>query len=57
MHTLSFYLLHFTGMFEFNNKSYFNLSWNLNMLRKLFLNNINYTYTCIINHRMSTPKI
>ena len=24
------------------------------MLRKLFLNNKNYTYTCIISHRMST---
>jgi hypothetical protein len=26
------------------------------MLRKLFLNNINYTYTCIISHRMLTTK-
>ena len=56
MHTLSSYLLPFTGMFDYNYKSNFILSWNLNMLRKLFLSNNNYTYTCIISHRMSTTK-
>jgi hypothetical protein len=41
-------------MFDLNNKSYLILSWNLNSLRKLFLNNINYAYTYIVDYRMST---
>jgi hypothetical protein len=54
MHTRNLYLLHFTCMFDYNYKSYFILSWNLNILRKLFLSNISYRYTCIVSHRMST---
>jgi hypothetical protein len=43
MHTHTLYLLHFTSMFDYNYTSYFILSWNLNSLHILFLNNIHYT--------------
>jgi uncharacterized protein (UPF0248 family) len=31
MHTLNIFLLHFTCMLDYNYKSYFSLSWNLNI--------------------------
>ena len=40
--------LNFTCMLDYNYKSYFILSWNLNMLRKLLLR-----YSCIVSHIMS----
>ena len=56
MHTLNLYLLHFTCMFDYNYKSIFCLSWNLNELHILFLNNIHYTYmnTCVVCHSIQT---
>ena len=58
MHTLNLSLLHFTCMFDYNYKSYFILSWNLNSLHILFLNNIHYRYmnTCVVCHSIKKNK-
>jgi hypothetical protein len=53
---LNLYLSHYTRMFDKNYKSYVILSWNLNILRKLFVNNINYRYTCIVGHRIKNKN-
>ena len=59
MHTLNLYLLHFTCMFDYNYKSKLILSWYLNSLHMLFLNNIHYTYmnTCIVCHSIKQKQI